>query len=104
MRLPTVIRPFSRPIISNAQRKPAILTRTLDAYGPAFRPDGNGMAHGIFGERLYREWRNVEVERRRVNLQIHVQPVLITELFEREVLTREIVLLGEFNELAAIFL
>jgi hypothetical protein len=58
----------SRAVISNTHAKSAILTRAFDPDTPAFRSDRDGMAHGIFGQRLNRKRRNVEVERLRINL------------------------------------
>jgi hypothetical protein len=67
MRLASISAP-SRPVISNTHGQSAILTRALDPDTPAFRADRDGMAHGIFGQRLYRKRENVEFERFRINL------------------------------------
>src|SRR5207302_5000167 len=64
----------------------------------------DGMPQGILGQCLHREGRYVEVETLRVNSLIYLQPVLITKLLEGQVLTREFVLLAEFDQFAAIFL
>src|SRR2546421_11043873 len=72
----------TRSIVTNADLKPSIRAGAFDPYRPALRTNGNSMMHGIFSQRLYREWRQVEVERFGVDLKIHFQPVLIAELFK----------------------
>src|SRR5256885_17188024 len=77
----------TRSIVANADLKPSVRAGAFDPYRPALRTNGNSMMHGVFSQRLYREGRQVEVERFRINLQIHFQPVLIAELFKGKILS-----------------
>src|SRR6266481_8220032 len=97
------IRAVARSVISDGDLKPSVTIGAFDPYRPAFRTNGNGVLHRVFSQRLHRERKKVKVEGFRVDLQVHFQPVFIAELLQRKILTREVVLLGKFHQLATIF-
>src|SRR5215475_2779134 len=90
-------------VIADSDVELAVLASALDPYRTAFRPDGNSMANSILCQCLHRKRRHIEVEGFRINFQINFQPVFIAKLFKRDVLAREIVLLGKLDQLTAIF-
>ena len=62
------------------------------------------MAHCILGQSLQRKRWNGKIEGLGINFQSDSQAVFIAELFERKVLTCEVVFFGELDQWPAILL
>src|SRR4051812_26553618 len=95
---------MSRAIVAHAHLETAVPDAAPDPDRAALGAGRDGVMHGVLDERLDGERRDIELGGLGGNIQMNGESVLEAQLFEREILTRELVLLGKFDETTPVLL
>src|ERR1043166_7563662 len=64
-------RRFTRPVVAHRDDQLAIPASAVDPDRTALRPYRNRVMNGILCESLQREWRDLEIARIRIDVQVH---------------------------------